>query len=60
MVRTMQVEDVHTGGLEAAEGGVHLFKNTLSFEIYQNNGSNLSQCCHDNQLYRSEVLWMPQ
>ena len=37
MVRTMQVEDVHTGGLEAAEGGVHLFENTLSLEIYQNN-----------------------
>ena len=32
MVRSMQVEDVHTRGLEAAERGVHLLKNTLTLQ----------------------------
>ena len=32
MVRSMQVEDVYTRGLEAAERGVHLLKNTLTLQ----------------------------
>ena len=28
----MEVEDVHTGGLEAVERGVHLLKNTLTLQ----------------------------
>jgi len=35
VVRSMQVEDVHTGGLEAAEREVHLFKNTLTLQTCQ-------------------------
>ena len=32
MVRSMEVEDVHTGGLEATERGVYLLKNTLTLQ----------------------------
>ena len=32
MVRSMEVEDVHTGGLEAVERGVHLLKDTLTLQ----------------------------
>ena len=32
MVRSMEVEDVHTGGLEAVEGGLYLLKNTLALQ----------------------------
>ena len=35
MVRSMKVEDVHTGGLEAAERDVYLLKNTLTFQTCQ-------------------------
>ena len=30
----MEVEDVHTGGLEAVEGGLYLLKNTLTLQTY--------------------------
>ena len=35
MVRSMEVEDVHTGGLEATERGVHLLKNALTLQTCQ-------------------------
>ena len=44
MVRGMEVEDVHTVGLETGQGGGHLLQNTLSLQTIL---PRIGLCCYD-------------
>ena len=56
MVGGMKVEDVHTGGLQAGQGGCCLLQHTLPLQAIGIN-KRIGLCC-DGKLFEKEGHWM--